>query len=183
MLDRETWTFVNTFAPWLSAVGTIAAVVVSLYLAQRSGKIKIRVSCGIYRVAGYGQSLAAAPEYLQIRAVNHGFREATIQGIMWQYGKWRTKQKLVMAPPVNPLSARLPARLAPGESASFLFTMTEFKNGADALVALLRRSGTPHLAANRLRVGVYTTTGEEILASVDSQVLGLLIQEAQKDAP
>jgi hypothetical protein len=31
--DRETWTFVNSFAPWLSAIGTLAAVITSLYLA------------------------------------------------------------------------------------------------------------------------------------------------------
>lgn len=45
-MDVEFWKFINTFAPWLSALGTIAAVVVSLYLARRDKSIRLEVSAG-----------------------------------------------------------------------------------------------------------------------------------------
>jgi hypothetical protein len=43
MFDTETWKFINTFAPWVSAIGTIAAVITSLYLAIRDYKIRLKV--------------------------------------------------------------------------------------------------------------------------------------------
>jgi hypothetical protein len=50
-MDRETWRFINTFAPWLSAVGTLVAVAVSLYLARKSNRIELEVSAGLRKVA------------------------------------------------------------------------------------------------------------------------------------
>ena len=59
-MDRETWKFINTFAPWVSALGTTAAVIVSLYLALRTARVKIRVGSGIYQMLGLGQKVSAA---------------------------------------------------------------------------------------------------------------------------
>jgi len=36
-MNRETWQFINTFAPWFSALGTIFAVIISLRLAAING--------------------------------------------------------------------------------------------------------------------------------------------------
>ena len=43
LFDRETWLFINSFAPWLAALGTVAAVIVALYLARRASRLDIRV--------------------------------------------------------------------------------------------------------------------------------------------
>jgi hypothetical protein len=40
-LDQDTWRFINTFAPWFSAFGTLSAVSVSLYLANRRERFKV----------------------------------------------------------------------------------------------------------------------------------------------
>jgi len=41
LVETETWKFINTFAPWFSAIGTILAVVTSLYSAgQADGFIR-----------------------------------------------------------------------------------------------------------------------------------------------
>jgi hypothetical protein len=50
-MDQETWRFINTFAPWLSAIGTLTAVAVSLYLARRSDRQKLEVRVGLRNVA------------------------------------------------------------------------------------------------------------------------------------
>jgi len=34
-MDTVMWELINTFAPWFSAIGTISAVVVSLYLKSQ----------------------------------------------------------------------------------------------------------------------------------------------------
>lgn len=41
------WKFINTFAPWFSAIGTFLAVVVSLYLAHASRRQKMKASASI----------------------------------------------------------------------------------------------------------------------------------------
>ena len=38
-MDRATWQFINSFSSWLSAIGTVAAVIVALYLARRDKRI------------------------------------------------------------------------------------------------------------------------------------------------
>ena len=43
LFDRETWLFINGFAPWLAALGTLLAVIVSLHLARRASRLDIRV--------------------------------------------------------------------------------------------------------------------------------------------
>src|SRR5688572_19989531 len=43
---RKTWEFINTFANWPSAIGTLAAVGVALYLAFRERRISLKLSAG-----------------------------------------------------------------------------------------------------------------------------------------
>jgi hypothetical protein len=38
---REMWQFINSFADWFSAAGTIAAVAVALFLAARDRRIRL----------------------------------------------------------------------------------------------------------------------------------------------
>lgn len=177
MMDREAWRFINTFAPWLSAVGTLLAVIVSLRLAARSAKVRLQVSAAIYRMAAPGERFGDAPEYVQIRAVNHGHRDATVQGLMWTYrplfGKRRT---LAQVPPANPYSSALPTKLGFGDAARCLFTLGEFKAGADDLLGLLERARFPKLAVRRIKAGFYTTTGEEFVRAIDKTVRDELLK-------
>jgi hypothetical protein len=45
-MDKEIWQVINTFAPWLSAIGTVSAVIASLYLATRDRRISLKISAG-----------------------------------------------------------------------------------------------------------------------------------------
>ncbi len=178
MLDQETWRFINTFAPWLSAIGTIAAVVVSLYLARRSVRTDVRVFAAIMNLISPGQKLADSPEFFQIRAVNHGFREVVIQGIMWQLRGLKS-QAYVVIPPVDPYSTKLPVRLQCGEQAQFMFSTTSFRNDAESLLLKLKDSRSVSSATRRLRVGVYSSTGQEFLARLDKRLRRWLVDQAK----
>ncbi len=177
MLDREAWRFINTFAPWLSAIGTIAAVIVSLYLARRAGRADVRVSAAIMNLISPGQKPADAPEFFDIRAVNHGFREVVIQGIMWRLRGLKPKFYFVI-PPADPYSTRLPVRLQYGERAQFMFPTRTFRKDAESLLLPLKDSRSVWLATRRLRVGVYSTTGQEFLTRLDKQVRRWLVDQA-----
>src|SRR5712691_9296364 len=118
MPDRETWRFINTFAPWFSAIGTTVAVIVSLYLARRSARPKMKVSISIKTMMGGGG--ASKPDFLHISAVNNGFRDVTITGLAWRIRGFKP-QAFIVLPPNDQYSKKLPARLTYGDEASFLF--------------------------------------------------------------
>jgi hypothetical protein len=46
MWDKATWQFINTFADWFAAAGTIAAVIVAIYLARLDKTIRLKVNAG-----------------------------------------------------------------------------------------------------------------------------------------
>lgn len=64
------WQFINSFSGWLSAVGTILAVVVSLYISFSARSTKIGITSGIYVFDEGGQKI----RYLRIIIQNVGFR-------------------------------------------------------------------------------------------------------------
>ena len=66
-MDRATWEFINSFSPWLSAFGTIAAVVIALYLARVDKRVRLEVSAGIRLMVTPG-SPGPHPEYLELFA-------------------------------------------------------------------------------------------------------------------
>ena len=120
MPDRETWDFINSFAPWFSALGTLCAVLVSLYLASRTSRHRVRVSCSIVRTIPTGQRLGDGAEFLQIRVVNRGSLEVVVSGIMWKQRGFR-RQSYVVFPPDDPYSTKVPAKLQYGDQALFFF--------------------------------------------------------------
>ena len=63
LMSQKTWRFINTFAPWLSALGTITAVLVALYLARMDRRIQLEVSAG-HRITLHLASPGPPPEYL-----------------------------------------------------------------------------------------------------------------------
>jgi hypothetical protein len=85
MVDKEIWKFINTFAPWFSALGTFAAVVVSLYLARISRRVRLKVSAGL-EFRSINREHLEVGRYICIRIINVGYREAIITNIRWQAG-------------------------------------------------------------------------------------------------
>ncbi|MBT4733308.1 hypothetical protein HOB87_15285 [Candidatus Woesearchaeota archaeon] len=67
-ISAEEWKFINTFAPWLSAIGTLLAVAVSLYISYSTRKIALTISSGTYVFNENGID----EEYLAIYVTNIG---------------------------------------------------------------------------------------------------------------
>jgi hypothetical protein len=86
-LPAETWRFLNTFAPWFSALGTFAAVAITLWLTISRSRPRVKVLAG-HRVLTGGGSLG--PDMLLIRIVNTGDRMARITSAGWRKGALRS---------------------------------------------------------------------------------------------
>jgi hypothetical protein len=176
MIDRETWRFVNTFAPWLSALGTLTAVIVSLYLARRSARLDVRVSAAIMRIVTVGMG-GPQPEFLQIRTVNHGGRDAVINGIGWRLLAIPRRHWIVLAPH-NEYSAKLPVKLSFGEEAIFCYPTETFNRDAELLLRRVNDAWFPRLAMHLLTVGVFTSTGQRFFVRLDVHMRKFFLSRA-----
>lgn len=179
MFDRETWRFINTFAPWLSALGTLTAVIVSLYLARRASRLDVRVFPAIVMVGVQGQQPWV--EYVQVRVVNHG-RPAIIKGVGW-WLRGIPRQNWLWLEPANPLSTKLPATLNFGEEALLLYPTATFNKDAKSLLESIGRSMLPTLTVRLLRVGVFASTGQQFRVPLDAFLREFLLERSRQAKP
>lgn len=87
-ISREDWSFINSFAEWISAFGSILASIVALYLS-RTNHVKVRVNASLGALITQNGSL---DNLLIITVVNCGARQATITGIEFRFGIFRKRR-------------------------------------------------------------------------------------------
>jgi hypothetical protein len=161
-MDRETWLFINTFADWLAALGTLAAVITSLYLARKSDRITLELRVGIRNVGFItARPITTAdpqvpPKLFWICVTNIGRRRARITILYWKPVPWR-KRGVVFVPPRNQYSSAFPIVLTDREEAIYAWPLSEFdtKGLCDEFTGL---SGAFRLHLHRLCVTI--STGE-----------------------
>jgi len=101
----------------VAGIATLCAVLVSLHLARRSERIRIRGSAGI-RLITEGDG-TPAEQHVQISAVNHGDRVVIVNSVGWRVGK-RDDTRFCIQPVSGRWTQDYPKQLAHGEQASFL---------------------------------------------------------------
>ncbi|MGF6738356.1 hypothetical protein [Paraburkholderia atlantica] len=117
-LDKEHWDFINSFSNWIAAFGTVGAVGVSLWLALRSERVKLKVWAMNVVVTGTPE----LSRYVAISATNIGRRAARVVSIGWAYrdtpdGK---RQHLYQTTARGDgMSSLIPVTLADSEQASW----------------------------------------------------------------
>lgn len=173
LLSQDTWKFVNTFAPWLSAVGTISAVIVSLHLARRDKRIRLEVSAGIRLIVTPGIPESARNEYLAIHVVNIGHREAQITNVGWKAGIFK-KRYAVQTNFMAGNSSSLPIRLRDGEEARYFVPLNEESDwlsgfGRDML-------SRDWVQAYFLRIQVSTSVGVTVESRIEKGLRTKLIE-------
>lgn len=121
------WQFVNSFAPWLSAFGTIFAAIMALRLARRDDKrtVIIDTDCG----PKYPRE--GVPESICIRVSNVSRRPIPITGVFWEGRSFSWHDKPIMSsqlPAHNELSTALPAKLLEGDFLEIHLCPQDFAN-------------------------------------------------------
>jgi hypothetical protein len=172
-MDKQTWQFINSFAPWLSALGTISAVVTSLYLATKTRRLHLNVTASLNTLV---QTDMPSRHYVTISAVNLGAREVTITGIGWSLPFKRTK--LFQIPGAPQYSSKLPIRLRDGESANFFVSTKPGLGDEDWIPGVKNYLGrAPRIKVSFLRAQVHTSTGKTFYARPDRHIRNLLTGE------
>ena len=168
----SSWEIANTLAQAVAAFGTLAAVIVSLWLARRQGAPRVKVRNGVMIQLGGAQPMRS--EYFQVAATNTGHRDVVVNGIGWRVGRFRKRTFFVIPP--NPPFPTVPKKLQPAEEVLFLFSLDNFLKGSDALLDAFGKDRLARWRARRARVGVWLSTGEEFYVRVDKTVLDELVK-------
>lgn len=117
-LSKTQWELINSFSNWLSAVGTIAAVVVSLWLATKASRLRCKASVGHRLVIEQGVT-GNIPEIVEFRIVNTGDRPFHVTGIGWRVGVSRWRREAIQF--YDRLqSSSMPVELAHGQEAHWV---------------------------------------------------------------
>jgi hypothetical protein len=150
MLDHNKWMFINTFAPWLSALGTIAVVCVSLYLAKTKTKVTIEAAAAFAYVNN--------ELFFLVTVVNTGPLDVEITGIsisslFKQYSKYFFSFD-------TRFSNSLPTRLSFAQKANYLILITNKDDFLKSRFADLIKP-CPKIMVHMLRIVVDTSINKK----------------------
>lgn len=176
MTTQETWKFINTFAPWLSAIGTISAVALSLHLARRDKNVRLEVSAGHrIMVTQAGDSEEPSPEYLFISIVNVGHREAQLTNIGWKAGIFK-KKHAIQTIINNEYSNTLPIRLKDGEEARYLIPLEGDLNWLHAFTNDML-SPLTQLQCRFVKIQAFTSIGKTFESNIEKSLKIKIIEK------
>jgi hypothetical protein len=166
----------NTVGTWLAGIATFAAVIVSLHLARRSERVKLKVLAGIRLVVGGDGT--PPEEHLNISVTNLGDRAVVLNTVGWAVGK-RKERRYCIQTVSGFWTAQYPTELAHGKQASFMVSfahtptwLTEFANG---FLKSISDSDLDTLVAQ-----VHTSVGQTIEAKPEKELIDRL-RKARKD--
>lgn len=142
----EYWRFINSFAPWFSAIGTLAAVILTLFIIRKDKIINLKLDNAVMMTT-VGAHLNP-PSHVQLKISNNGLRIATLQNI----GIRVNGNKYTMLLQPNFLPNELPISLKDGDSVDFSIPF-ETMNEASSKYA----NGD----LKKIKLFIVTSTGKE----------------------
>ena len=170
---RDAYDWWMLAAQWFSAVGTVGAVIVALFLAQHQNRVRLRVICNVSHVFSPvpGTKISESPQVIRVSATNVGHRDAVVDAITWEVG-WLKRRRFYQMPTQHAAYKHpLPSRLAPGEEVTVLLDKVEWvaQNGNELADAI--RQKRLSVLGSRFRVVIHTSTGERFSIRPDDAVL------------
>jgi len=109
---------------WLSAIGTLLAVIVALYFSRKRRKIECDFESKVSII--YNQSGSKSFKVISISIVNVGTRAFTVNSIYWQYGCFKKKLYYQRADLIE-FSTILPAKINDGDEVNIYIPINIFK--------------------------------------------------------
>jgi hypothetical protein len=182
MINTVTLQILNTIGTWLAGIGTLSAVIVSLYLARRESSTKLSISAGHRILVTPGQK--AKPDYCVIRIVNIGFRPAKITGIGWKVGMFK-KRYWVQTTQSDHLSSQLPIKLEHGDEASYFIAFVgdgTYPNWIDSF-AKDTLGKKPDLNQHTIKVQVFSSVGKMFEKKIEKGLRQRIVETAINKKP
>ncbi|MCR9527509.1 hypothetical protein [Vibrio alginolyticus] len=177
-MSETTIAFWSMIGTWVAGIGTISAVVTSLWLARKQEKIDLNVIAGHRQIVTVGSE--DTPDYCMIKVTNRGVRPAKITNVGWEYGSLTKKNHLIQLFGF-PESDDIPKVLNEGEDACFLIPFSNSLSEGTWITTFPKQL-TPS-GIKSLKVCVYTSVGQAFKVKVEKglkeQFLDSLASEKQ----
>jgi hypothetical protein len=180
-IGKAEWELYNSFSNWVSALATLAAVLVSLHLARQAGKPRAAVSVGHRLIITPGQKRQKPPEVIVFRIVNTGDRPIRVTNIGWRVGLRRKRFALQLYDEKQ--SSPMPVELAHGQEAQW--TVPLDIQPEPWLESFSNKMLKPNLwlSCATLRVQFHTSVGEVFMARPESGLLKRLRETGSPALP
>jgi hypothetical protein len=165
-MSMECWKFINSFAPWFSALGTFLAVAVSLYIALSSRKISIAISSGVF---DFGNE----KELLIIKVTNTGLRTVVINNqacICFQAGRFKKKKNIGIGSNYidQQKTTKFPWRLTEGETAELVINI---KNDDGNWLHNFKNNALTGISTSSLNIMVFPNVSKPFKQTPDSTII------------
>ena len=180
-MDESSYRLLDLVGSWLTAIGTIGAVVVALALARGQRKVRLRVSVGSRVLVAQGDPRPAEEldRYVSVRVTNVGRRPVLVTSLEWSFGIWPNKVYLHQIPGPLPVSAQVPLELGEGQESAFLIPFEGEAMWLNSMATELKEYPLSWLALRTLRMNVVTSYGTKRSVVVEPGLRKKLRDEIQ----
>jgi hypothetical protein len=148
----------NAVGTWIAGIATFLAVVVSLQLARRAERVRLKATAGI-RLVFMGDG-SPAEEHVGVTVVNQANRPLTINSVGWRVGK-RKCARFCIQPVYGQYTEQYPKQLAHGEQASFLVSFKAVPGWPKEFAAGFVQDLAPR-NLKTLRAVIHTSLGKAV---------------------
>jgi len=177
LVDPEVRQWLDVGAEYLTAVGTVGAVIVALYFSRKHRREKISVSAAIHYSVGPEQTLAESTRLYGLTATNVGFATVTVQNLCWRVGVLRKKVLYVDTWGLEWPTESPPKTLRRGDWLTVRLPQEQFIGGLTLLLEEVSKHPFPTLAFRSLRAGVETSTKKRFFARPNWDVVKILREQ------
>jgi len=177
LVDPEVRQWLDVGAEYLTAVGTVGAVIVALYFSRKDRREKISVSAAIHYSVGPEQTLAESTRLYGLTATNVGFATVTVQNLCWRVGVLRKKVLYVDTWGLEWPTESPPKTLRRGDWLTVRLPQEQFIGGLTLLLEEVSKHPFPTLAFRSLRAGVETSTKKRFFARPNWDVVKILREQ------
>ena len=171
-MDSTQVDILNRVPDWITAVGTLLAVIVALYLARRDRLIRCVVNTNIYVLVDPTQ--ANHPTFVTILVTNIGTRSFVLSSISWRTGLL-VRIHFVMIPAINEYSSCFPVKLSDGEQANFYFPIDDFQRTTARTILESRSKLFLPIGIRFVKITAHTTAGHSFTFKVSKPLRNLLL--------
>ncbi len=166
MVTAENFNIINTYAMIFTAIGTISAVVLSLYFAYSSRKIALKIHTGIY------QGSQDTKNYILIKVLNNGNRAVTIsEHFGLEFGFFRKKNIIIGFKNIDwNQSSNFPCKLYDGDEAVVIIPIEQ--SDGNYLENFYKEFliDSPMININTLKLQIYPNLGNTIKVKLDKSI-------------
>lgn len=158
--DKDTYDLLMLAANWFAAIGTVGAVIASLYFSKRDYRRHLNITATDMHLFHDGKNEASENNlYVIVSATNDGRRPITLEHIIWSIGFLKKRYAIQLHDYKSNISSQFPVVINDGEAVRYPLPISAFKeNNMENIRSHIKR--WPSLTILSLRVGFKSSTGK-----------------------